>query len=84
MRLHVTGVRLIAFLAIALIVGAGLCVFDPPGDRCGVIDLCLLFVLPVSLVILSVVLRPMERLAPASAGLCLFTPRDPLAPPPRH
>lgn len=83
MGLHVTGPRLVALLAIVLIVAAGLCIFDPPGDRSDAIDFCLLLFLPASAVILAVVLRPLERLVPANVPAYALTPRDPAAPPPR-
>lgn len=73
--------RVIALVAVILIVGATLCLFD--GDHDARLDLCNLLLLPVAGVILGAPSPLVGRLVSVPIQLEPATPAEPPFPPPR-
>jgi hypothetical protein len=75
--------RLLAIGAMALIIGAGLCVFDLHDDGGSGLDLCLSALALVSGPLALLVVSAGARFAPARVARHSLTSFDPVAPPPR-
>lgn len=75
--------RLLAIGAMALILGAGLCVFDVDHGDSTALDLCLSALALVSGPLALLVVAAGTRFAPARVTPRSLTSFDPVAPPPR-
>ncbi len=75
--------RCAVFLAIALIAGAGLCLFDFHKAQTAGVDLCLVPLVAASGTVLPLLLASTDRLVPVRVWAGALTPIDPGAPPPK-
>lgn len=74
--------RLIVLAAVALIVGAGLCIFDASHGTTVGTDLCLSLLVTAAIPLL-VPLSPRARLVPVRAASHYFASLELIVPPPR-
>ena len=74
---------LIGLAAIALVLAAGLCLFDPDEAHAAGVDLCVSVAVVAGIPLLPIFLASAGRLAPARVSTVRLTSRAPLAPPPK-
>jgi hypothetical protein len=74
---------LLALVAIALIVGGGLCLFDPDEGQASGTDLCSSVVAIAALPLLPILTTSVIRRVPTRVTVCYVTSLEPTAPPPK-